>query len=175
MSNDKQQDTYYVPAQFKNIRYDRKNKAWQVLVQWKDYEEDEDEDTWEPAKLFVNDKAYECLIPDLLNAMKTKTLPDFNTAPATPQRKRKITHTRINTLPSGVQKCSKEKEHKSYNTITNIENLLQEDNKDYIKEGNYLHGIKCHKCNKTFVSTIKDDSKEITIKYNEYAWRCPNI
>lgn len=158
----------YIPEKFKLLRKNNENKCWEVLIKWTDYAETYD--TWENASKFVLDKAYEMLVPDLLTAMRIKTLPDFNII-RKKVKKKKHTKTKVSRV---VNKCKYQDNHKSKENSMRIRDLVGEENKAYINEGYYLHENKCDKCCKLFVNNIADSSKQVTINSNNKAWHCPN-
>ena len=142
-----------------------------MKVRWHGY--DESEDTWEDAKLVHENN---CLVQGLLKITNYEQLPDFDVFP-TKKVVDKKQQGRKNESRTNIQhmnnECRHKQDHQSNNDSINIDCLIAEDNKDYIKCGSYLHENHCRKCRKNYVLKIKETRNQITITSKTPAWRCP--
>lgn len=160
-------DEFYYPEELLSLKYYQEEKQWKVLVKWKDY--DKTHNSWQGTHVIQDNQQ---LIPYLLKNMKIKQLPDITKPPVKNKKTKKhVTKVAGNSPNLG---CPLKIHHGSRDLKTKIKDLVQEDNRQYIKKGYYLHGNRCKKCSKEFVLNITNELTETTITKNQHAWRCPH-
>ena len=69
-------------------------------------------------------------------------------------------------------RCPHSNIHKSKDYKNTLSILVIEEDSNYIKEGYYLHGCKCQKCQSKFVKTLTGNRNEVTINRYKKAYRC---
>ena len=73
---------------------------------------------------------------------------------------------------NGQDACPNTDKHANRDLQIKIGCLVEESNKDYIKEGYYLDGNHCRNCKKQFVIKITNPQTETTITIQKPAYRC---